>query len=94
MVNMPCTVCIMDHFLIAVERAGGKSALAKAIGVSPQALSNWVARESVPPKYAALIERETGVPADFLCPDIPWHIIRGREAVCSMTAADGKNRPS
>lgn len=42
----------------AIERAGGLSALASAIGVTPQVVVNWRKR-GVPPERCAEIERAT-----------------------------------
>ncbi len=69
----------MEHIETAILLAGGKSALARAIGTSPQAVHNWSARGAVPPEFAPLIEQATGVRAELLCPRVPWHVIRGDE---------------
>lgn len=40
----------------AIKAEGGVSALAKAIDVLPNVISNWRARDSVPPGYIKLLE--------------------------------------
>ncbi len=55
----------------AVERAGGISALARALNVTPQAVWKWVYEQGrVPPARVLEVERVTGVPRDRLRPDI------------------------
>ncbi|MEA9550512.1 Cro/CI family transcriptional regulator [Xanthomonas campestris] len=50
---------------------GGQAALARRLGVSPQAVSQWVkGHRPVPPKHAIAIERETGVSRHTLRPDV------------------------
>ncbi|WP_298233621.1 Cro/CI family transcriptional regulator [uncultured Azohydromonas sp.] len=50
---------------------GGQAGLARYLGVSPQAVSQWVTgRRPVPPKHALAIERATGVPSAQLRPDV------------------------
>jgi DNA-binding transcriptional regulator YdaS (Cro superfamily) len=50
----------------AIRRAGGVVALARALGVSHQAVSQW---KQAPPRQAAAIERVTGVSRSALRPD-------------------------
>jgi DNA-binding transcriptional regulator YdaS (Cro superfamily) len=70
----------MNALRKAIALAGGPTALAKDLEVSPQAVCNWAFRGNVPPQYAPQVEQKTGVAAEFLCPDIHWHIIRGKPA--------------
>lgn len=56
----------------AIEAARGPTRLARAIGVTPAAVTNWRARGYVPAKMAPAVEAETGVPRGELCPDFPW----------------------
>lgn len=53
----------------AIEKAGGVTALASAIGVSQSVVSNWKSRKSVPPVYCADIEKATGVKRQKLRPE-------------------------
>ncbi len=54
----------------AVSAAGGQSALARALGVKPQAVQRWVALGHVPSMRAREVERLTGVPRELLCPAV------------------------
>lgn len=51
----------------AKERVGGQAALAKLIGVTAQAISQW---EEVPPLRVLDVERATGVSRSELRPDL------------------------
>lgn len=51
----------------AIEAVGTGNALARRLGISPQALSQW---DEVPPLRVLQVERETGVPRHELRPDI------------------------
>jgi DNA-binding transcriptional regulator YdaS (Cro superfamily) len=51
----------------ALEAAGGKAALAKAIGLTHQALSTW---RRVPPLRVLAVEKVTGISREVLRPDI------------------------
>lgn len=57
----------IDH---AIQQAGGASRLASILGVTPQAVSNWKARESVPPEQVLAIENATGISRHDLRPDV------------------------
>lgn len=52
----------MDEFPIkkAARCAGGQSALARRIGVRPQAVQQWIARNHVPAERCLDVERATG----------------------------------
>lgn len=54
----------------AIDVAGGMRALARAIGVTQPAISNW---KRVPASRVAQVERATGVPRDVLRPDLYAH---------------------
>lgn len=56
-----------DALETAIESAGSSKALASALGVTPQALSQW---KRVPPTRVIDVERITGVPRHRLRPDI------------------------
>lgn len=62
----------MDAITEAVSRTeGGQAALARALGVTPQAVSQWVkGTRPVPPRHAIAIELATGVSRHDLRPDI------------------------
>lgn len=51
----------------AKEGAGGQAALAKALGLSAQAISQW---EKVPPLRVLDVERASGVSRHELRPDL------------------------
>ena len=51
----------------AIELAGGQTALAKAIGVTTQAVSQWI---EVPPLRVLQVERASGVSRSDLRPDL------------------------
>lgn len=65
-------MCGMEALERAIEAAGGLSALAGAIDVSPQVVSNWRSRGRVPPERCDAIERATNgaVTSHELRPDI------------------------
>lgn len=68
----------------AIERAthavGGATALAEALSVSPQAITNWKAR-GVPVDRCIDIERATNgtVRCEDLRPDVDWAYLRGTD---------------
>jgi len=51
----------------AVEKTGGQAAFARAIGVTPQAVSQWV---EVPPLRVLKVESVSGVSRHELRPDL------------------------
>lgn len=51
----------------AIVRIGSVSALARAIGVSPQAVSQWTI---VPVERLIAVEKATGIPRQELRPDL------------------------
>lgn len=62
----------MNAITIAIERFGSAQAgLAKALGVTPQAVSQWVrGSRPIPPRHALAIEAATGVSRHDLRPDV------------------------
>lgn len=64
---------LADH-LLTLPR-GAQLRIARAVGVTPVAVSQWAAgAKQVPVGRCALVERATGghVSVDELRPDIPW----------------------
>jgi DNA-binding transcriptional regulator YdaS (Cro superfamily) len=51
----------------AIEAAGGQSALARALGISPQAIDQWT---KAPPLRVIAIEKASGVSRHELRPDL------------------------
>ncbi len=51
----------------AIAAAGGNSALARAIRVSPQAISQW---REIPIKRLKAVEKATGIRREDLRPDL------------------------
>ena len=58
------------EFEEAVKKFRSKAELAKKLGVSPQCLSNWISRKSIPVDRCRIIEKVTGVSRKKLRPDI------------------------
>jgi DNA-binding transcriptional regulator YdaS (Cro superfamily) len=59
----------MDSLSRAIAAAGSQQTLARALGITQQALSQWKQRR-VPAERVLDIERITGVPRHDLRPDI------------------------
>ena len=60
-------------FELACKAKGGLSALAASIGRSKQAVNHY--KSGVPEDMAPLIEQQTGVRCEELCPHVVW--VRG-----------------
>lgn len=60
----------------AIAKAGGVSALAKALNVKPPSVYDWIERR-VPAERCLEIEREFGIPVEEIRADLPWHVVRG-----------------
>ena len=61
---------------LAIERANGVTALARAIPVgSHNVINQWKANR-VPADYCPRIEELTGVPCEQLRPDVAWSVLR------------------
>lgn len=89
----------------AVAAAGSQSELARRIGVSPQAVQQWVERGCVPPRRVPMVAAVTGVSPHMLNPEshvshpgpfIPGSLQLG-SAVCDEPAgyapeANGKKK--
>lgn len=54
----------------AVDKAGGQSALARKLGIRPQAVQKWCAAGRIPPTRVLAVEAATGVSRKALRPDI------------------------
>jgi DNA-binding transcriptional regulator YdaS (Cro superfamily) len=54
----------------AINLAGGQSALARRLGIRPQAVQKWYANGVVPPLRVLAVEAATGVSRKALRPDI------------------------
>jgi len=50
----------------AIEKAGGQSALARALGIKPQAVQQWYGQGFAPLDRAARVSELTGVPVTDL----------------------------
>ena len=59
-----------DALKAAIEKAGGQTALAKAIGKTQGHISKWLERGHVPPECVIPIEKATGIPRHELRPDL------------------------
>ena len=66
----------------AISILGGTAELAASIGVSPQVVTNWLARGRVPAERCPAIERVTkgAVTCEALRPDVDWAYLRGTKA--------------
>lgn len=69
----------MQAIQTAIDHLGSQSALAKAIGVAPQVVHNWVVRGNVPAEWCPEIEKATGgaVRCEDLRADVDWAYLRG-----------------
>lgn len=54
----------------AIKYSGGVTAVAEALDVTPQRVSNWNRRGSIPPTYVLSVEKLSGVSRHKLRPDI------------------------
>lgn len=75
----------------AVEIAGGRSALAAGLGVSPQLVWNWMNRDlSVPAQHCPAIERLTAgkVVCEDFWPGADWAFIRNTARQIRSLPAD------
>lgn len=68
----------------AVEHAGGISALARGLGVTPPTVHQWLkGQRPIPAERCPAIERLTGraVTCEQLRPDVDWAYLREATAV-------------
>lgn len=60
-----------DELRRAVEGIGGQAALARQVGVTQQAVWNWIHRDRrIPAERVPAVARATSLPRHFLRPDI------------------------
>lgn len=57
------------HIENAVKKAGGRGAVAKALGVTPEAVRQWITVK-LPAERAVELEKISGVHRSFLRPDL------------------------
>jgi DNA-binding transcriptional regulator YdaS (Cro superfamily) len=61
----------MDSIVdIVIERAGGQGALARRLGVTTAALSQWRTKRRIPAERVLAVSRLTGLSPNTLRPDI------------------------
>ncbi|KAF1016212.1 MAG: hypothetical protein GAK31_01701 [Stenotrophomonas maltophilia] len=62
----------MNAIAIATEKLGtGQAGIARLLGVTPQAVNQWVSgNRPVPPRHVLAIEGATGVSRHLLRPDV------------------------
>ena len=53
----------------AIKKAGGRGAVAKALGVTPEAVRQWITRK-IPAERAVDLEKISGVHRSALRPDL------------------------
>ncbi|CAI06121.1 hypothetical protein ebB253 [Aromatoleum aromaticum EbN1] len=77
-----------NPILLACESVGGQATLARALGVTPAAVSQWVTGvRPIPAERCPAIERATAgaVRCEELRPDVDWGYLRGTGDVESET---------
>lgn len=76
-------MCGMDLKTYAESERGASANLARAIGVSPVMVSQWIGgAKAVPAERCPAIERATrgAVRCEDLRPDVAWDVLRGQAA--------------
>lgn len=67
----------MNQIQMAINVAGSATALAKALGVTPQAVCFWRdGKREIPADKCPLIEQATGIACELLRPDVAWGVLR------------------
>lgn len=68
----------MDALIKAISIFETQTGLAKAIGVVPQVVNNWLARGRIPAEHCPSIEKATNgaVRCEDLRPDVDWAYLR------------------
>lgn len=62
----------MNAIATAIEKLGaGQAGIARLLGVTPQAVNQWVSgTRPVPPRHVLVVEAATGVSRHLLRPDV------------------------
>ena len=88
------TVTPVDALLLAIQKAGGQSALAARLKgddgmpITGAAISNWLRRGTpTPAQHCPGIEAFTGVACEELRPDVDWAVLRGKRRKPAREAA-------
>lgn len=71
----------------AIAAAGGRTALARMLGVSGPAVVYQWEQTRVPAEYCPLIEEATGVPCEEIRPDVKWAVLRCKQHSLSTQEA-------
>jgi DNA-binding transcriptional regulator YdaS (Cro superfamily) len=58
-----------SHIESAVKKAGGRAAVAKKLGITPEAVRKWI-RGNIPAGRAVELEKISGVHRSYLRPDL------------------------
>jgi DNA-binding transcriptional regulator YdaS (Cro superfamily) len=78
----------MNSIATAVEKLGaGQAGIARLLGVTPQAVNQWVSgNRPVPPRHVLAIEAATGVSRHELRPDVfgPAPVASGRQVIGAL----------
>jgi hypothetical protein len=67
MVNISATSDSGNPVQLAIDKAGGLTAFATALGVSRQTAHNWRLRKRPPVQYVLQIEGRFGISRELLC---------------------------
>lgn len=84
--NYPNATPEAPGLALAIRRAKGPTALARALNLKGPAVVQAWRRTRVPSDHCPAIEKLTGVPCEQLRPDIEWAVLRRNAA--AVLAAD------
>lgn len=74
---------------LAIDKAGGLSKVAAALGLSTSRLANWIKR-GVPAENCPDVEGALGIRCELLRPDVNWAVLRVQpEAAAPMQREEG-----
>lgn len=78
----------MDALIKAISIFETQTGLAKAIGVVPQVVNNWLARGRIPAEHCPAIEKATNgaVRCEDLRPDVDWAYLRATDCQAKQAA--------